>query len=102
NIEFVDLIFTDINATPRGKRIPVSALHKLHKGVALPLSTITLDTKGNVVETAGLGEELGEPDNMCFPIADTLMPTAKEQVGQIMLSMMDESAHTPNPLFIRN
>ncbi|MDH5933659.1 glutamine synthetase family protein [Vibrio splendidus] len=102
NIEFVDLIFTDINATPRGKRIPVSALHKLHKGIALPLSTITLDTKGNVVETAGLGEELGEPDNMCFPIADTLMPTAKEQVGQIMLSMMDESTHTPNPLFIRN
>ncbi|CAM2928266.1 glutamine synthetase family protein [Vibrio rarus] len=102
NIEFVDLIFTDINATPRGKRIPVSALEKLHKGIALPLSTITLDSKGNVVETAGLGEELGEPDNMCFPIANTLMPTANESVGQVLLNMMDESAVIPSPLFIRN
>ena len=101
-IEFVDLIFTDINATPRGKRIPVEALEKLNKGVALPLSTITLDTKGNVVETAGLGEDLGEPDNLCFPISGTLMPTAKEQVGQLMLSMMDDSGKQPNPLFIRN
>ncbi|WP_219623653.1 glutamine synthetase, partial [Vibrio parahaemolyticus] len=23
DIEFIDLIFTDINATPRGKRIPI-------------------------------------------------------------------------------
>ncbi|MBO0200772.1 glutamine synthetase, partial [Vibrio alginolyticus] len=88
DIEFIDLIFTDINATPRGKRIPIDALEKLDKGVALPLSTITLDTKGNVVETAGLGEDLGEPDHLCYPISGTLMPTAKEQVGQLLLSMM--------------
>ncbi|WP_228014096.1 glutamine synthetase, partial [Vibrio sp. OPT46] len=25
DIEFIDLIFTDINATPRGKRIPIDA-----------------------------------------------------------------------------
>lgn len=102
NIEFIDLIFTDINATPRGKRVPANALEKLSKGVALPISTISLDTKGNVVESAGLGEDLGEPDNMCFPIAGTLMPTAKEQVGQVLLSMMDESGTQPSPLFIRN
>ncbi len=37
DIEFIDLIFTDINATPpRGKRIPIDALEKLNKGVALP------------------------------------------------------------------
>ncbi len=101
-IEFVDLVFTDINAAPRGKRIPINALEKLNKGVALPLSTISLDTKGNVVESAGLGEDLGEPDNLCFPISGTLMPTAKEQVGQLLLSMMDERGEQPNPLFIRN
>lgn len=101
-IEFIDLIFTDINATPRGKRIPVEGLEKLAKGVALPMSTISLDNKGNVVEEAGLGEELGEPDNMCFPVANTLMPTAKSQTGQLMLTMMDESGKHPNPLFIRN
>lgn len=102
SIEFVDLIFTDINAAPRGKRIPINALEKLNKGVALPLSTISLDTKGNVVESAGLGEDLGEPDNLCFPISGTLMPTAKEQVGQLLISMMDEKGERPNPLFIRN
>ncbi len=102
NIEFIDLIFTDINAKPRGKRIPVEGLEKLDNGVALPLSTITLDTKGNVVESAGLGVDLGEPDNLCFPITGTLMPTAKEQVGQLLLCMMDESGKQPNPLFIRN
>ncbi|KJQ92942.1 hypothetical protein UF05_02595 [Vibrio sp. S457-15] len=77
DIEFIDLIFTDINATPRGKRIPIDELEKLDKGVALPLSTIILDTKGNVVDTAGLGEDLGEPDHLCYPIRGTLMPTAK-------------------------
>ena len=39
---------------------------------------------------------------MCFPIAGTLMPTANEQVGQILLTMMDENATNPSPLFIRN
>ncbi|KJY81770.1 gamma-glutamylputrescine synthetase [Vibrio galatheae] len=102
DIEYIDLIFTDINASPRGKRIPVTALEKVNKGIALPLSTITLDTCGNVVESAGLGEALGEPDNMCFPIPNSLMPTAKPQVGQLLLSMMDDTGTQPNPLFIRN
>ncbi len=102
DIEFVDLIFTDINATPRGKRIPVEALAKLVSGVALPVSTISLDNKGSVVEDAGLGTQRGEPDNLCFPIANTLMPTAKAQTGQLLLTMMDDSGKQPNPLFIRN
>lgn len=102
HIEFIDLIFTDINATPRGKRIPIQALDKVAKGVALPLSTITLDTKGNVVESAGLGEALGEPDHLCFPISNTLLPTAKTQTGQLLLSMMDETGQEPSQLFVRN
>ncbi|MFA0439017.1 gamma-glutamylputrescine synthetase [Vibrio sp. 10N.286.49.C2] len=101
-IEYVDLIFTDLNGTPRGKRIPVNALDKLAKGVALPLSTITLDTKGAVVESAGLGEDLGEPDNLCFPVLGSLLPTAKSQTGQVLLSMMEDDGKTPHHLFIRN
>ncbi|GAL17549.1 gamma-glutamyl-putrescine synthetase [Vibrio maritimus] len=101
-IKYVDVIFTDLNATPRGKRIPVDALEKLAKGVALPLSTITLDTKGAVVESAGLGEDLGEPDNLCFPVSGTLLPTAKEGTGQVLLSMMEDDGKTPHRLFIRN
>ncbi|CAH0539665.1 glutamine synthetase family protein [Vibrio marisflavi] len=101
NVEHIDLVFTDINATPRGKRIPIESLEKLSKGVALPLSTISLDTKGNVVETAGLGEDLGEPDHLCFPITNTLIPTSNPSVGQILLTMTDDNISTPHPLLAR-
>ncbi len=100
--EYVDLIFTDINGTPRGKRIPVDALGKVAKGIALPISTISLDVTGSVVEEAGLGEELGEPDHMCYPIAGSLLPTANPAVAQLMLTMMDASGQAPSQLAIRN
>nr|WP_242011014.1 hypothetical protein [Vibrio furnissii] len=74
-IRFIDLIFPDINARPRGKRIPIEALDKVDKGVYLPLSTLSLSVHGKVVEEAGLGEAIGEPDHICYPIAGTLTPT---------------------------
>ncbi|MCG6450865.1 glutamine synthetase, partial [Vibrio parahaemolyticus] len=88
-IRFIDLIFPDINARPRGKRIPIEALDKVDKGVYLPLSTLSLSVHGKVVEEAGLGEAIGEPDHICYPIAGTLTPTFNPEVGQIMLNMMD-------------
>lgn len=100
--EFVDLVFTDINATPRGKRIPVNALKKVVNGVPLPVSTITLSNAGSVIEEAGLGEALGEPDHICMPIPGTLTPTANPSVAQLLLSMMDSSGEKPSRLFIRN
>ncbi|MGF1736866.1 glutamine synthetase family protein [Photobacterium satsumensis] len=101
-IEFVDLVFTDINACPRGKRIPIKALGKVKKGVPLPVSTISLNMAGSVVEEAGLGEELGEPDHLCFPIANTLTRTVNPNVAQLLLTMMDASGEKPTSLFIRN
>ncbi|MCL9781282.1 glutamine synthetase family protein [Vibrio sp. S4M6] len=97
-IEYIDLIFPDINATPRGKRVPASSLDKLVKGIALPLSTISLDTKGNVVEAAGLGEALGEPDHFCFPISGTLVCSANPKVGQVLLTMTEDNAAISHPL----
>ncbi|MDO6707065.1 glutamine synthetase family protein [Photobacterium sp. 1_MG-2023] len=93
--KFVDLIFTDINATPRGKRIPIESIEKVEKGVYLPLSTISLSIEGNVVEEAGLGEALGEPDHICYPIPGTLTPTFNPEVAQIMLTMMDAKSEQP-------
>ncbi|MBD8511271.1 glutamine synthetase [Photobacterium sp. CAU 1568] len=101
-IRFVDLLFTDINATPRGKRIPVEAVEKIEKGVYLPLSTISLSIEGNVVEEAGLGEALGEPDHICYPVPGTLTTTFNPEVGQVMLTMMDESGSQPTDLCIRS
>ncbi len=57
----VDVLLTDLNGSFRGKRIPVSALRKLEKGCYFPASVFAMDILGNVVEEAGLGQELGEP-----------------------------------------
>lgn len=102
NIEFIDLIFTDLNGSPRGKRIPIDALSKVEKGIYLPISTISLDVAGSVIEEAGLGEELGEPDHICYPIEESLVPTSNPKVGQLLLTMMDEDGNKPTTLSIRN
>ncbi len=95
DIHFIDLVFPDINGTPRGKRVSISAAEKLGSGIYLPASTVTLDVKGEVVEEAGWGETLGEPDFLCFPIAGTLTPTVDPNVAQIMLTMMDHTGIQP-------
>jgi gamma-glutamylputrescine synthase len=35
-----------------------------------------MDILGNVVEEAGLGQEMGEPDCTCVPVPGTLTPSA--------------------------
>lgn len=102
NIDYIDLIFTDVNGTPRGKRIPVSAVSKVGKGIYLPVSTNSLDNKGGVVEQAGLGEKIGEPDNLCFPVKNSLRPSVKKNVGQLLLTMLDSEGKNPTPYSARN
>lgn len=101
-VEFIDLIFTDLNATARGKRIPVSALPKICNGIYLPVSTNSLSIMGSVIEETGLGEAIGEPDNICYPVLGSLTTTGKPHVAQLMLTMMDENGEKPSPLAIRN
>ncbi|MBY5991182.1 glutamine synthetase family protein [Ferrimonas balearica] len=98
----LDLIFTDLNAIPRGKRIPIEAADKLSKGVYLPVSNNSLSVQGAVVEAAGLGQAQGEPDHICFPIAGSLSPSANPEVGQVLLTMMDEQQSEPSQLQSRN
>jgi gamma-glutamylputrescine synthase len=58
NTQYVDVLLTDLNGCFRGKRIPVSSLSKLEKG-CYPASVFAMDILGNVVEEAGLGQEMG-------------------------------------------
>ncbi|MFB0712045.1 glutamine synthetase family protein [Buttiauxella noackiae] len=90
--QYVDVLITDLNGGFRGKRIPVSSLRKIEKGCYFPASVFAMDILGNVVEEAGLGQELGEPDRNCVPIPGTLTPSAAdpELIGQMMLTMLDE------------
>jgi gamma-glutamylputrescine synthase len=101
-IDYIDVIFPDINATPRGKRISIESLNNISAGIPLPLSTITLDSKGQVLENAGLGEDLGEPDFLCFPVLGSLRSTHNDRVGQVLVSMYNDQATAPHHLSPRN
>ncbi|EFA1649521.1 glutamine synthetase [Escherichia coli] len=92
NTQYVDVLLTDLNGCFRGKRIPVSSLKKLEKGCYFPASVFAMDILGNVVEEAGLGQEMGEPDRTCVPVLGSLTPSAAdpEFIGQMLLTMVDE------------
>ncbi|EKM5760824.1 glutamine synthetase family protein [Cronobacter turicensis] len=101
--EYVDVMLTDLNGSFRGKRIPVTGLLKIEKGCYFPASVFAMDILGNVVEEAGLGQELGEPDRRCVPVAGSLVPSATdpEYLGQLLLTMQDEDG-TPFDVEPRN
>ncbi|EKY3117953.1 glutamine synthetase [Cronobacter turicensis] len=101
--EYVDVMLTDLNGSFRGKRIPVTGLLKVEKGCYFPASVFAMDILGNVVEEAGLGQDLGEPDRRCVPVAGSLVPSATdpEYLGQLLLTMQDEDG-TPFDVEPRN
>ena len=101
--QYIDILLNDLNGSFRGKRIPISGLKKIEKGCYFPASVFAMDILGNVVEEAGLGQELGEPDRVCIPVAGTLTPSAAdpEHIGQVLLTMLDEDG-TPFDVEPRN
>lgn len=101
--EYVDVMLTDLNGCFRGKRIPVAGLLKVEKGCYFPASVFAMDILGNVVEEAGLGQDLGEPDRRCVPVLGSLVPSATdpEYLGQLLLTMQDEDG-TPFDVEPRN
>lgn len=90
--QYVDVLLTDLNGIFRGKRLPVTALDKLENGCFFPASMFAMDFRGNVVEETGVGQDIGEPDLPCYPIAGTLVPSAtdSDSVAQLLLTMVDE------------
>ncbi|SHI14673.1 glutamine synthetase family protein [Ferrimonas marina] len=101
-VRYLDLIFPDLNAIPRGKRIAIEDAAKLGQGVYMPISNNSLNLQGAVVESAGLGQHSGERDHLCFPIAGTLRPSANPEVGQVMLTMLAEDGQSPCQFQARN
>lgn len=101
--QFVDILLNDLNGVFRGKRIPVTNLSKLEKGCYFPASVFAMDILGNTVEAAGLGQALGEPDNICVPVEGSLIPSAAdpENLAQILLTMRNQDG-TPFDVEPRN
>src|SRR5471030_2152510 len=72
--QYIDILLTDLNGCFRAKRIPLAGLAKIENGCYFPASVYALNLYGQTVETAGLGQEKGEPDHICMPVADSLLP----------------------------
>lgn len=90
--QHVDLLLSDLNGCFRGKRIPIAGLHELSNGCYFPSSIFAINLYGNTVDIAGLGQDKGEPDHICMPIAGTLSPSAADPgaTAQLLLTMLDE------------
>ncbi|CAI1059586.1 glutamine synthetase family protein [Serratia quinivorans] len=87
--EHVDIYLNDLNGQFRGKRLPVAELFTLEKGCYFPLSIYAMDLAGQVIEESGLGQQAGEPDRLCLPVAGTLRPCARDPQhhAQLLLTM---------------
>jgi gamma-glutamylputrescine synthase len=101
--QYVDILLNDLNGVFRGKRIPFANLTKLEKGCYFPASVFAMDILGNTVEEAGLGQALGEPDNICIPVEGTLIPSAADpqHLAQVLLTMRNQDG-TPFDVEPRN
>ncbi|MFK7944049.1 MAG: glutamine synthetase family protein [Paracoccaceae bacterium] len=83
-----EVFVVDLNATCRGKLVPIEALDKLAKGtMKLPVSTPALDIFSEDVYETGLAVQTGDPDGVLDPVPGSLgqmlwseTPTAQVQV----------------------
>ena len=83
-----EVFVVDLNATARGKLVPIESLDKLATGgMKLPVSTPALDIFSEDVYEAGLAIQTGDPDGVLDPVPGTLgrmlwaeTPTAQVQV----------------------
>ena len=95
-IQYVDLLITDMNGIVRGKRVERASLHKVYeKGINLPASLFALDINGSTVESTGLGLDIGDSDRICYPIPDTLCkePWQKRPTAQLLMTMHELDGH---------
>ncbi len=91
-IEVADVYMTDLNGVARGKLVPADMLDKLADGgMKMPVSTLGLDIFGNDVAEAGIAIEVGDPDGVLLPVAETLAPMlwAGRPTAQVQCMMTD-------------
>jgi len=93
-IESIDLLISDLNGIARGKRVEHCAIKKIYQdGVNLPASIFSMNILGETVEPCGLGIDIGEPDMVCKPVANTLHVASWHQrpTAQVLLSMYHQN-----------
>lgn len=90
---FIDVLLADLCGIPRGKRVTVEELPRVHRGsFLLPGSMFALDVLGGTIQETGLGFDEGDADRCCLPIDGTLVPVPwrdGEGIAQVQVSMVD-------------
>ena len=92
DVAHIDATFFDINAIPRGKRIPREQAGKLYNGgLTLPRSLFLVDVLGEVSNHLGLGLQDGDPDGVGVPLqgAPLLMPWTSRPCAQLLMDMTE-------------
>ncbi|MEM1383429.1 MAG: glutamine synthetase family protein [Pseudomonadota bacterium] len=93
-IEVAEVYVSDLNTQARGKLVPIDMLEKLTTGgMKLPVSTLGLDIFGSDVPESGIAIEIGDPDGVLLPVAETLAPMlwAGRPTAQLQCMMSDAS-----------
>ncbi|QSP95008.1 glutamine synthetase [Marinobacter salinisoli] len=91
----IELLISDLNGVLRGKRIERNLLEKVvTQGFYLPGSVMSLDATGTTVESAGLGVDVGDRDQRCRLIPETLAIVPWIEDGsraQALCTMVDDN-----------
>lgn len=92
-IDYADLLISDLNGIIRGKSAPAKSLLKAAEpGMNLPLSIFGLDLWGREVASTNLHIETGDKDGFCrmIPGRVSLIPWSDQPGAQALLSMYCE------------
>ena len=90
DIRTIELLIPDLNGVLRGKRIERDALLGTYRdGICLPGSLFGADISGATVESTGLGFEIGDADQLCWPVPGTLcrVPWQTHPMAQVLMTM---------------
>ncbi len=89
----LEAFVVDVNGIARGKWVPAERIPEIMaKGVALPRSVYALDVWGCDVPEAGLAVGTGDPDGICLPVENSLVPMTwlSRPTTQLLLSMQEQ------------
>jgi glutamine synthetase len=89
----LEAFVVDVNGIARGKWVPAERIPDImSKGVALPRSVYALDVWGCDVPEAGLAVGTGDPDGICLPVENSLVPMTwlSRPTTQLLLSMQEQ------------
>lgn len=92
DVSAIELLIPDLNGVLRGKRIERDALMSVYTdGICLPGSVFGADITGETVEATGLGFEIGDSDQLCWPVPATLcmVPWNDRPMAQLLMSMYE-------------